>query len=110
MSVTIDTMRSAFYQELSPEKQQEYFNLKRSKTMHMIDNLYYTVFIKDDDATHPHIGVQFLLDELEEYKDEAIKIRDPLEFGHGLYYLLKSYSSYSYCTGNPDMYTFLDKN
>jgi len=104
MAIIIDTQRTGFYKELTPQKQKEYLALKRNKTVHMIDNIYYTVFITGDSREYVPPGLQNLLDELETNKQEAIKIREPIEFEQGLYYLLKSYSTYGYCVGNPDLY------
>ena len=104
MGTNMATKRTGFYNELSPAQQKEYFSLKRDKSVHMIDNLYYTVFVSHDSKEDIPLGLQNLLNDLEENKAEAIKIREPIEFEQGLYYLLKSYHNYGYCVGNPDLY------
>lgn len=104
MGYLLDAERSGFFQELTPEERAEYLSLKARKSVHMIDNIYYTVFVKGDSKEDIPPGLQDLLDDLEENKAEAIKIREPIEYEHGLYYLLKSYKLYSYCVGNPDLY------
>lgn len=104
MGITIDTKRSKFYQELSLEMRKQYLGLTRDKTHPMIDNIYYTVFITNDSKEDVPGGIKLLLQELETSKQEAIAYREPIVFEHGLYYLLKSYSSYGYCVGDPDLY------
>jgi hypothetical protein len=104
MGFIIETKRSGFYQELSPEKQKAYLSLKEKRTVHMMDNIYYTVFIAHDSKEDVPIGIQDILWDLEQDKSLAVKIHEPVEFEHGLYYLLKSYKMYSYCVGNPDLY------
>jgi len=104
MGVSIETKRTSFYNELSSSQQKEYFNLKRDKSVHMIDNLYYTVFVSNDSKEDIPLGLQRLLSSLEENKAEAIKIREPIHLEHGLYYYLKSYHNYGYCVGSPDLY------
>jgi len=104
MGINMSTKRTGFYNELSPDNQKEYFNLKRDKSVAMIDNLYYTVFVTNDSKEDIPLGLQRLIDELETNKTEAIKLREPIRLEHGLYYHLKSYHNYGYCVGNPDLY------
>ncbi|MCL2223490.1 MAG: hypothetical protein FWB96_00825 [Defluviitaleaceae bacterium] len=104
MGYLIETTRSEFFKELPKDLQKQYFGLKREKTISTIDNIYYTVFVTNDGKEDIPAGLQNLLEGLEESKAEAIKIHEPIEFSQGLYYLLKSYSAYGYCVGEPDYY------
>ena len=111
MGFIMETRRTGFFKELSPARQKEYLGFKRDKSVHMIDNIYYTVFVTHDSKENVPPGLQNLLDDLEASKAEAIKIREPIQFEQGLHYLLKSYSNYGYCVGNPDLYDiFFCKN
>jgi|GEM_PF-635929 len=104
MRTTVDIKRTGFYTELPPMMRKQCFRKKQKKTIHMIDNIYYTVFVTGDSKEHVPLGLQKLLDELENKKLEAIAIREPIVFEQGLYYLLKTYSTYGYCVGSPDLY------
>jgi hypothetical protein len=104
MGYLVETTRSGFFQELPSEKQNKYLSLKRDKTISTIDNIYYTVSITGDDKDDPPAGISLLLEALEDTKAEIIKVREPIEWDYGLYYLLKSYASYGYCVGSPDFY------
>lgn len=104
MAIVIETQRTGFYQELSESLRQNYLCLKRNKTMHMIDNLYYTVFVRGDSKENTPGNMENLLTEFEEHKTTIRKTRQPIEYGHGLYFMLKKYSNYSYCLSQPDLY------
>ena len=105
MSVTIETQRSRFYQELSEDDREKVLGLKRSKFLPTIDNLYFSVFIKDDTKIIPSDNpMLILLKELENKKDEALKKHEPVDFSHGLLMTIKSYSFYRFCLTEPDLY------
>jgi len=104
MGTTVDVKRTGFYQELSPDLQQEYLNVKVNKSIHMIDNLYYTVFITGDGKDNMPGDMHTFFEELDDYKKEARDTRQPVEIGFGLQYVLKKYSGYSYCLSQPDLY------
>lgn len=104
MGFITDTRNTVMFQELTPEKRHEFLFLREKKTISTIDNIYYTVFVSGDDKENPPCGMKYLLEALEETKAEIIKVREPIIWEHGLYYLLKTYATYGYCVGNPDMY------
>ena len=105
MSITIETQRSGFYQELTNKKREEYLSLRRSKFLPMVDNLYFSVFILND-SKFITIGspMSNLLNDLEIKKDEVLKSREPQRFSHGLLMTIKSYSCYRFCLTEPDLY------
>jgi hypothetical protein len=102
MRYLIETTRSGFFKEC--EETRELLSIKQRKTISTIDNIYYSVFVSGDDKESPAMGIEYMVDSLEVKKTEIIKIRDPITMEHGLYYQLKSYASYGYCVGNPDLY------
>jgi len=104
MAIIMDTQRTGFFQELPQDLRRSYLGLTRNKSVHMIDNLYYTVFVRGDSKESFPGNMEQLLAELEEHKTTIRKTREPIEYSHGLYCVLKKYSSYSYCLSQPDLY------
>ena len=105
MSVLIETQRTKFFQELSKQKQEEYFSLKRSKFLPTIDNLYFSVFVFNDTKSNTKDSpLASLLSRLEDKKDEALKRHESVTFGYGLLMTIKSYSFYRFCLSEPDLY------
>ena len=105
MAITVSIQRTAFYQELTKEKQEEYLSLTRSKFLPTVDNLYFSVFILNDDKSiTADSPMASLLKELEMKKDEALKKHEPVPFSNGLLMAVKSYSFYRFCLSEPDLY------
>jgi len=105
MSFIMETKRSEFFNELSPEKQKEYLGLKREKFLPTIDNLYFSIFLEGDrkEFDSPN-GLTDLLSALETTKQEVIKTHETVDFAHGLSMTLKSYTYYSLCLTEQDLY------
>jgi hypothetical protein len=105
MSITHETKRSGFYNELTPEKQKEYLGLKREKFLPTIDNLYFSIFLEGDKKEFESSnGLTDLLTALEAKKQEAIKKHESVDFAHGLSMTLKAYTYYSLCLTEQDLY------
>jgi hypothetical protein len=126
MSFIMETKRSGFFIELSPEKQKEYLGLKREKFLPNIDNLYYSYFLEGDKPEFDsQNGLTDLLAVLEQKKQEVTKnFGEPVDFGQGLTAIdkmveannngeidesdiavsKKKYTMYGYCLTEPDLY------
>ena len=98
---------SRIYQEFSVAEREQYFKVTARKTIHTLDNVYYSVFIKGDEKNNPHEGLNTLIERLLDMKEEVLTLSDkktPHPFNGNLYYHLKSYSSYGLSVGDPDLY------
>jgi hypothetical protein len=102
MALTIETQRSKFFNELNDEKRDEYFSIKRCKFLPTIDNLYYGVFIKGDSKENETILP--LIEKLSELKIKAAATFKPVDYSHGIQLTHKSYSLYSFCLTENDLY------
>lgn len=105
MSFIMETKRSGFFKELSPAKQKDYLGLRREKFLPTIDNLYFSIFLEGDrkEFDSPN-GLTDLLSALEKTKQEVIKTHETVDFAHGLSMTLKSYTYYSLCLTEQDLY------
>jgi len=99
-----DVKETQLFNELSFEKQNRYFNLTRSKYLHNIDTLYYTIRIKED--SNDDIKLIDMFRQLDEIK---VKVKDtnnkdvPQFFGHNV--KLGSYGMvYNFRLQEPDLY------
>ena len=48
MGVLMSVQRTQIYKEFNEEDRKKYFNLSKSKVIHHIDTLYYSIYLKDD--------------------------------------------------------------
>lgn len=76
--------KSLLYNELEPQKREEFFSLKNRKFLHNIDSLYYVVRLEDDEFTQA--GYKELKNHLEMYRQlvksnsyEPVKCFDELQ-------------------------------
>ena len=95
--------RNGFYNELSEEKQKEYFYTKEKSSLPAIDNIYYSIFIEDDIKSENPKLLNFFafLDGLK------IKVREehkPQQVTDLLYIDRGSHDLYHYKLSNPDLY------
>jgi len=102
MAIYMNTKRTGFFEEIASDKQNEFFKIKSHKFLPMIDNLYFSLFIQNDDKENDLI--EPLIKKLDEKKAEALNLHEPVEFGHGLMLSIKRYSFYGFCLTEPDLY------
>ena len=60
--------RSDIFNEFTAEEQEKYFSITEKAVSHHVDTLYYSVFLKDDDANTTDIRINGLLEHLQEQK------------------------------------------
>lgn len=102
VGIRMDIKRTDFYCELPNEKRKQFFDVKMSKFLPAVDNIYYGVYLEDDFSDNPLLKPFF--DRLKELKQSCTETRKPQPFGNGLLVDLLSYSIYKYCITNPDLY------
>lgn len=98
--------RCKIFSEFSEEQQNYWFSLKEKAVRHHIDTLYYSVYIEGDSSTSKDEGLQKLLSDLSELKEQKKKVReDDFEF-FGLDVALRNVISgvYVYCLELPQYY------
>ena len=108
MGIRVDIKRTDFYNELSEEKQKQFFSATSHKFLPAIDNIYYSVSIKNDYNGNIHLKPYF--ERLDEIKLTCTEERRPYPIGNGLLVDLLSYSIYKYCITNPDLYDIFLSN
>jgi len=108
MGFVMNVKRSKYYQELTEEKRKEYLSITRDKFLPSIDNIYYTLFIKDDSNENENLQDFFL--KLELYKKEVTRTHQPQVYENGLQVDSKSYKIYKYCLSEPDLYDIFISN
>lgn len=102
MGITIDVKRTKFYNELSEDKQKEYFDLKYKKFIPCIDNVYYSCFLEDD--KNNNIKLKPLIDELERLKIIVNTSYENVDFYDELQLAPGGFKIYKYRLTNPDLY------
>ncbi len=100
--VRVDIKRTDFYNELSKEKQREYFETVNCKYLPNVDNIYYTVSIKGDESFNKNLKPLF--EKLNELKQEVRQTHEMKLYKWDLYVNVISYSIYKYCLTCTDMY------
>jgi hypothetical protein len=101
----MEVIRSGFFAELSAEKQAEYLSRKRMKFLPTVDNLYFSVFIVGDKKRLGYDDrLSSLIEHLEHIKSKVAESHEPKDFAHRLTMTLKSYSFYSFCLTEQDLY------
>ena len=60
--------RSDIFNEFTAEEQEKYFSIKEKAVSHHVDTLYYSVFLKDDEANTTDTRINGLLEHLQERK------------------------------------------
>lgn len=102
MAIQIQTTRSKFFNELSKENQEEFFDLTIKKVLPCIDNIYYSIFIKDD--TNGNENLKSLIStltakkQLVQAKHEDVPILSNLSLTAG------GFNIYKFRLTNPELY------
>jgi hypothetical protein len=101
MSYLIDVTRTGFYNELNEIEREKYFSIKKDKYLPNIDNLYYVVFLENDDKDNPPNGVLELIDKLQYLREKVINAQKNLYYDENEYLIVKRirYSIYDFCIG-----------
>jgi hypothetical protein len=105
MGIERSVKRTGFYEELTEEKRLEYLDLKRSKYLPTIDNLYYSVYVAGDSRDNKRIMP--LIERLEELKAEVVLFHQPVAFERGLVITTVAVRMYRICASDPDLYDIL---
>jgi hypothetical protein len=100
--IRIDIKRTDFYNELTTEKQREYFGAVNCKYLPQVDNIYYTVSIKDD--VNQNEKLEPLFERLNELKREVKKSHESQAYNGELYVDYTSFNIYKYCLSCHDLY------
>jgi hypothetical protein len=111
MGYSLDVKRSPFFNELPESERKWAFSLTLKKYVSKIDNIYYSVHIDGDgmdSVGHVSRRLAPLFEKLRVFKEQAVKTRQLVLFGGGLYGDLyidsKSFRAYSLCLSRPDFY------
>ena len=107
MAIRVDIKRASCFNEFDSDFQEYWFGCTSHKTLHHIDTLYYSVKIREDRVIDgafesPEI-IRFIRD-LEEAKQAKQSDYDAHVSFYGLSVDLKSFSLYSYCLSENEMY------
>jgi hypothetical protein len=111
MGFTADTKRTGFYKELTVEKRDELLSLTRAKFLPMIDNIYYSVYIRGDVKTAVNreqaecrVNMDEFLKTLYELKNTAVITQKTQSYRHGLQLTAGGIKNFAYCLTEPDLY------
>lgn len=101
-----DILRTSFFNELSLDLQNEYFNCKQLKFIHNVDTFYYSVFLKDDKKKNEDENLLCFLSKLEFLKKTVIDSNENVYWLEDIQLQItrKKFSIYEYCLSVPNMY------
>jgi hypothetical protein len=102
MGYNYNILHSQFFNELSQDKQQEFFNYTEKKFLPCIDNIYYSCFLENDSTDN--VKVAPLLAELKEQKAIVSVKFEEVPFFQGLFLAPGGFNIYKYRLNNPDLY------
>ena len=106
MGVLMSVQRTQIYKEFNEEDRKKYFNLSKSKVIHHIDTLYYSIYLKNDEVGNAPVGVIELIEILEELKRKAQEENEDIYFNmeNDILLKLRRFSIYEYCLGKEGFY------
>lgn len=97
-----EVKNSDIFDEFNIEEQKRFFSIAKDKFLPSVDNIYYSVFLKDDNKDNTLPGVSDLLEKLIEIKKVVLDTNKPQHwFSEDDDLLLKRsrYSIYDFCLG-----------
>ena len=105
----LSVKRSRIFSEFTPEEQQRYFSLTEKKVLPHVDNIYYSVFIRDDsgDPDRAPEGLRQFLIDLHEAKVEKLQSYSEEVTRYGLSVCATGFSIYGFhlsCNENFDIF------
>lgn len=100
--IRMDIKRTDFYNELSQDKQHEYFETKFMRCLPGIDNIYYSVHIRHDENKNSKLSPFFR--RVSKLKEQVSKEHQSQLYGHGMYVDYKTYKLHRYCLTCEDLY------
>lgn len=106
MGVLMSVQRTQIYKEFNEEDRKKYFNLSKSKVIHHIDTLYYSIYLKNDEVGNAPAGVIEFIEILEELKRKAQEENEDIYFNmeNDILLKLRRFSIYEYCLGKEGFY------
>lgn len=103
MSILIETKRSVFFNELTDDLRKKYFDLKKSKYLHNIDTLYYSVFLKND--SNDDECVSHFIEDIKSSKESLLSSgEESFDFVEGFEILRGRHSDYAHRLSVRDCY------
>ena len=104
MSIPKRSKSSQIFNELPAGEQKHIFNFTENKFMPEIDNLYFSVFIKNDNFAETQEKLMPLLDSMVKLKEQAKQTRQPVPFNHNLLLMPDGVRTYTIRLSEPDLY------
>ena len=107
MAIRMDIKRSQVYRELTSEDRDYWFSLKEHKSLHHIDTLYYSVKLLEERVFEGQMESPEMLRFLKALEDVKCTKQSDMQSDvsfHGFSVELKSFSLYSYCLSEHEMY------
>lgn len=107
MAKRMDIKRSQAYEELSSEDRDYWFSYKEHKTLHHIDTLYYSIKILEERVFEGQMESPEMLRFLKALEDVKCTKQSDMQSDvsfHGFSVELKSFSLYSYCLSENELY------
>ena len=105
MSALASLQVNEYYQSLTPEKQHEYFHFKQQKFIQELDNIYYSIFIRDDTSKENHaLGGLFSHLDLLKQKVREEHIEQALTDSLNVTLNTHARGKYNYCLSAPDLF------
>jgi len=102
MGFNVQVKRSKFFNELSEERQQEFFDMKISKVLPCIDNIYYSIFIDGD--TNGNTKLTDLIKDLTSKKKLVQANHTDLPIFTNLLLTAGGFNIYKFRLTNPELY------
>ncbi len=102
MSIPKSVKQYDFFGELTVDEQREYFSMSAKKFLPSIDNIYFSIPIKDDYNDNAQLVPLFA--RLSELKQLVAQTHQPVAFFGCLTLEARGFQIYRYCLTMPDMY------
>lgn len=99
MTIRIDIQRTKIFNEMNESDKLKYFDCIKSKYIHHIDTLYYSVFIKNDIIGNTPAGLLDMIEYLNNFKTIVEEVKEDIWFNaeRTLLYKKRRIQMYEHC-------------
>ena len=103
MGYNVQTKRSKFFQELTEDRQKDFFDFTVQKVLPCIDNIYYSIFIKGDYSDNEHLK-SMIYDLVEKKQLIQANYEDIPFLNDELFMTAGGFNIYRFRFTNPELY------